>query len=193
MLTKNDNGRREGRIFTGFLWRFAERCGAQGVSFVVSIILARLLAPEVYGTVALVTVFTSILQVFVDSGMGSSLIQKKDADDIDFSTVFYFNVAVCCVLYMGMYFAAPFIAGFYGDSQLTAVVRVLSRSSDLGTYYFRGEERAAGICFQEYAVQAIFLCYFRRDGRCGGDRDCDGLYGLWGMGIGGATAFQCNC
>ena len=114
------------RIFTGFLWRFAERCGAQGVSFVVSIILARLLAPEVYGTVALVTVFTSILQVFVDSGMGSSLIQKKDADDIDFSTVFYFNVAVCCVLYMGMYFAAPFIAGFYGDSQLTAVVRVLS-------------------------------------------------------------------
>nr|WP_300820608.1 lipopolysaccharide biosynthesis protein [uncultured Acetatifactor sp.] len=126
MLAKNDNGRREGRIFTGFLWRFAERCGAQGVSFVVSIILARLLAPEVYGTVALVTVFTSILQVFVDSGMGSSLIQKKDADDTDFSTVFYFNVAVCCVLYMGMYFAAPFIAGFYGDSQLTAVVRVLS-------------------------------------------------------------------
>ncbi len=184
MLTKNDNGRREGRIFTGFLWRFAERCGAQGVSFVVSIILARLLAPEVYGTVALVTVFTSILQVFVDSGMGSSLIQKKDADDIDFSTVFYFNVAVCCVLYMGMYFAAPFIAGFYGDSQLTAVVRVLSL-----TLIISGVKNVQ----QAYAVQAIFLCYFRRDGRCGGDRDCDGLYGLWGMGIGGATAFQCNC
>lgn len=60
-----------------FIWRFAERCGAQGVSFIVSIVLARLLEPSVYGTIALVTVFTTILQVFVDSGLGTALIQKK--------------------------------------------------------------------------------------------------------------------
>ncbi len=76
----------------GFIWRFAERCGAQGVQFIVSIVLARLLAPEVYGTVALITVFTSIVSVFIDSGMGSALIQKKDADDLDYSSVFYFNI-----------------------------------------------------------------------------------------------------
>ncbi|MCH5170905.1 MAG: oligosaccharide flippase family protein, partial [Oscillospiraceae bacterium] len=66
-------------VFNNFLWRFLERCGAQGVTFVVSIVLARLLDPSVYGTVALVTVFTTILQVFVDSGLGNALIQKKNA------------------------------------------------------------------------------------------------------------------
>lgn len=114
------------RVLSNFLWRFAERCGAQGVSFVVSVVLARLLAPEVYGTIALVTVFTAILNVFVDSGLGSALVQKKDADDLDFSSVFYFNVAVCCLLYLGMFLAAPFIAEFYNRLELTQVIRVLS-------------------------------------------------------------------
>lgn len=109
-----------------FIWRFAERCGAQLVTFIVSIVLARILAPEDYGTIALVTVFTTILQVFVDSGLGTALIQKKDADDLDFSSVFYFNFAVCLILYLGMFIAAPFIAKFYNDVSLTPVVRVIS-------------------------------------------------------------------
>ena len=113
-------------VISGFFWRFAERCGAQGVTFVVSIVLARLLDPSVYGTVALVTVFTTIMQVFVDSGMGSALIQKKDADDLDFSSVFYFNLMMCSVLYLIMFVAAPFIAAFYKTPELTSVVRVLS-------------------------------------------------------------------
>ncbi len=121
-----EDGTKIQEIISSLFWRFAERCGAQGVSFIVSIILARLLAPEVYGTIALVTVFTAVLQVFVDSGMGNALIQKKDADNEDFSTVFYFNMAVCCVLYLGMYIAAPYIAEFYNDRELTAVIRVLS-------------------------------------------------------------------
>ena len=108
------------------IWRFLERCGAQGVTFLVSVVLARLLDPSVYGTVALVTVFTAILQVFVDSGMGNALIQKKDADDLDFSSVFYFNLSACLLLYMVMFFAAPFIAAFYNMPDLTPVVRVLS-------------------------------------------------------------------
>ena len=97
-------------VVKGFMWRFAERCGAQLVSFVVSIVLARILSPEDYGTIALVTVFTAILQVFVDSGLGTALIQKKDADDLDFSSVFYFNFIVCLVLYAVMFLAAPYIA-----------------------------------------------------------------------------------
>lgn len=113
-------------VIGNFIWRFAERCGAQLVTFVVSIVLARLLDPTVYGTVALVTVFTTILQVFVDSGLGTALIQKKDADELDFSSVFYFNFTVCLILYMGMFIAAPFIARFYNDVTLTSVVRVIS-------------------------------------------------------------------
>lgn len=113
-------------IASNFIWRFAERCGAQLVSFLVSVVLARILAPEDYGTIALVTVFTAILQVFVDSGLGTALIQKKDADDLDFSSVFYFNFAMCLLLYAGMFIAAPYIAIFYEDMTLTPVIRVLS-------------------------------------------------------------------
>lgn len=113
------------KIFNNFLWRFLERCGSQGITFIVSIVLARLLAPEVYGTIAIVTVFTTLLQVFVNSGFGTALIQKKNADDTDFSTVFYFNLVFSLVLYFGMFFAAPIIANFYKNSELTAVIRAL--------------------------------------------------------------------
>lgn len=113
-------------VVLNFIWRFAERCGAQVVTFIVSVILARLLAPEDYGTIALVTVFTTILQVFVDSGLSIALIQKKNADDLDFSSVFYFNFVVCIVLYIVMFLAAPAIAGFYDNNSLTSIIRVIS-------------------------------------------------------------------
>ena len=112
-------------VMSNIIWRFAERCGAQGVSFIVSIILARLLEPEAYGTIALVTVFTNVLQVFIDSGLGNALIQKKNADDIDFSTVFYFNFVVCCLLYVVMFFMAPVISSFYNDKTLVNIIRTL--------------------------------------------------------------------
>lgn len=108
------------------MWRFMERFGAQGVTFVVSIILARLLDPEVYGIVAIVTVFTAILNVFIDSGLGNALIQKKDADDLDFSSVFFFNMFMCVVLYLLLFAAAPLIAKFYKMPLLTPVIRVMS-------------------------------------------------------------------
>lgn len=113
-------------VLKNFIWRFMERCGAQIVTFVVSIVLARILAPEDYGQIALITVFTGIMQVFVDSGLGTALIQKKDADDLDFSSVFYFNVILCLALYAVMYGAAPLIADFYDDISLTSLIRVIS-------------------------------------------------------------------
>lgn len=114
------------KILNGLVWRFLERSAAQGVAFVISIVLARLLEPKVYGTIAMVTVFTTLLQVFIDSGLGNALIQKKDADDIDFSTVFYFNVGLCLFLYLAMFLLAPYIALFYKIPELTGIVRVLS-------------------------------------------------------------------
>lgn len=113
-------------VFSNLIWRFAERCGAQIVTLIVSIVLARILLPEDYGTISLITVFTTILQVFVDSGLGTALIQKKDADDLDFSSVFYFNFVVCLILYSGMFVAAPYIAFFYNNVSLTPVIRVIS-------------------------------------------------------------------
>lgn len=113
-------------VLSNLIWRFLERCGAQLVTLLVSIILARLLDPAVYGTVALVTVITTILQVFVDGGFATALIQKKDADDLDFSTVFYFNVVVCLFLYILVFLIAPAIANFYRMPELTKVIRVMS-------------------------------------------------------------------
>ena len=114
------------QAMSGFLWRFLERFGAQGVTFVVSIVLARMLDPQVYGMVAIVTVFTALLNVFADSGLGSALIQKRDADELDFSTVFFFNIFMSVVLYLTLFFLAPLIAGFYHMPELNAVLRVMS-------------------------------------------------------------------
>lgn len=114
-----------GTVFSNLIWRFAERCGAQLVQFVVSIILARLLLPETFGTVALVIVIAQIFQVFVDSGLGNALIQKKEVDDLDFSSVFWFNLVWCLVLYVIVFFLSPIIANFYNDISLVPVIRVL--------------------------------------------------------------------
>ncbi|HBN56209.1 MAG TPA: flippase [Lachnospiraceae bacterium] len=117
---------RKEQVVSNLIWRFMERCGAQMVSFVVSIVLARLLLPEQYGQVALISVFITILNVFVDSGFGNALIQKKDADYRDFSTVFFFNVGFCLLLYAAVFLCAPLIALFYEDPSLTPLIRVLS-------------------------------------------------------------------
>lgn len=123
----NDNSKGTmNNSLSNMMWRFLERCGAQGVAFVVSIVLARILDPDLYGTIALVTVFITIMQVFVDSGMGNALIQKKDADDLDFSSVFFFNIVFCVLLYGIMFLVAPLIASFYSRAELSSIVRVLS-------------------------------------------------------------------
>lgn len=122
MQEKNNTNK---TVFSNFIWRFAERCGAQLVSFIVSVVLARILVPDLYGTIALVTVFINILQVFIDSGLASALIQKKDADNLDFSTVFYTNIVFCFVIYLVLFFSAPLIGIFYNNSSLVSIVRVL--------------------------------------------------------------------
>ncbi len=113
------------KTFSNFVWRFAERILAQLISFVVSLVLARILSPDDYGTVALILVFTNIMQVFVDGGLANALIQKKDADDIDFSSVFYFNIVWCLALYSLLFVFAPLIAAFYGREELVPLIRVL--------------------------------------------------------------------
>ena len=87
------------KVFSGLMWKFGERIGAQAVSFLVSIVLARLLLPSDYGVIALITIFIDIANVFVSSGFGSALVQKKDADEIDFSSVFYFSIVMSWALY----------------------------------------------------------------------------------------------
>ncbi len=153
-------------VLSNFIWRFAERCGAQLVTFIVSIVLARILAPEDYGQIALITVFTTIMQVFADSGLGLALIQKKDADDLDFSSVFYFNFAVCLVLYAVMFVAAPFIANFYKDTTLTPIIRVISLTIVIsGVKGIQQSYVSRNMLFKRFFLFNIgrnnFFCFFR--------------------------------
>lgn len=119
-------------VASGLVWKFGERILSQGVSFVLSLVLARLLMPEEYGTVALVMVFINLANVFITSGLGDSLIQKKDADEKDFSTMFYCSMAMSIVLYIIMFISAPLIANFYDNPSLTSIIRVLSIQIPLG-------------------------------------------------------------
>lgn len=123
---KNQNMR--GSIISGLVWKFAERIGAQGIGFIVSIVLARLLSPQDYGLISLITIFLAVSGVFIQSGFGTALIQKKDADNIDFSTVFYFNIMISLIFYFLLYIISPYIAKFYNEPSLTKIVRVMSMS-----------------------------------------------------------------
>ena len=112
---------------SNLFWKFAERISAQVVSLVVSIVLARVLDPNDYGIVAIVMVFITLANVFVSDGLGSALIQKKDADALDFSTVLFCNLGLSIGLYFVLFFAAPYISDFYGQGYelLAPVIRVL--------------------------------------------------------------------
>ena len=121
-------------ILSSLFWKLMERGGTQGIQFIVQIILARLLAPEQFGTIAIVMVFINLAQVFVQSGFNTSLVQKKDADEDDFSSVFYMSLGIAGILYVIMYISAPYIASFYRDPILTPVLRVLSITLFAGAF-----------------------------------------------------------
>lgn len=115
----------KGKVFTGVIWKFLERICAQGISLVVSIILARLLMPDDYSVVSIVTIFFAFCNVLISGGLNTSLIQKKDADIIDFSTILHISTIMAGILYAVMFFAAPFIAYVYEKEILTIMIRVM--------------------------------------------------------------------
>ena len=114
------------QIVASLIWKVLERFGVQGVQFVVQIVLARILEPDDFGVITLLTIFISLANVFVQTGFNTALIQKKEVDDVDYSSVFYVSMAVAGVLYAVLYFCAPLIAAFYGVPELVAILRVTS-------------------------------------------------------------------
>lgn len=126
MSIKNTADNNSGKLINGILWSFLERFGAQAVSIIVSIILARLIAPDQYGIISAATIFTSVSTAFVTGGFGNALIQKKDADDIDFSSMFIFNMAFSVVLYSIIYVLSPYIVKILNNTyDYTVLIKVL--------------------------------------------------------------------
>lgn len=116
------------KVAKGAVWTLAEKLSCQVVQFVVGMILARLLTPNDYGTVALMAIFFAVAGVLVDGGFGNALIQKKDADDLDFNSVFYLNVGLSGIAYVVLFIVAPWVADFYHVPDLVTLVRVAAIS-----------------------------------------------------------------
>lgn len=114
------------KTFAGALWGAMERFSTQGISFVVMIIMARILTPADYGIVGMVLVFMNVAWSLVDSGFSQALIRKQDRSETDSSTTFYFNIAIGFLLYGVFWFIAPALARFYGEPRLVEITRVIS-------------------------------------------------------------------
>ena len=121
-------------VLGGMFWKFSERLLTQGASFLVSLILARLLSPDDHGLIALVQVFLNLAAVFISCGFSTALIQKKDADDTDFSTIFYCSLICSLVIYGVLFAIAPLVAAFYSEPSLTKLLRIFSLQVPLSVY-----------------------------------------------------------
>ena len=114
------------KAISGFIWRLLQNAGTQVVSFVVSIILARLLMPSDYGLIAIINVFINVANVFIQTGFSSAVIQKNDLSGTDKNTMFFSSAAMGAMLYALLFAAAPFISQFYNEPVLTNMLRVQS-------------------------------------------------------------------
>lgn len=114
------------KTIKGVIWSAVERFASQGVEFIFGILIARLLLPEDYGVIAMLNIFLAISRTFIDSGFETALIRKADRTETDFSTVFYFNIAVSAICYLILWIASPFIADFYDTPLLESVTKVVA-------------------------------------------------------------------
>lgn len=131
-MSNNDSLKK--KTISGIIWKGLERSFAQIVSMVVSIVLARILVPEDYSVVSVVTIFFTFCNLFISEGINSALIQKKDADELDYSTVLVLNMGAAVLLYVVMFFAAPSIAKIYKKDIIEPVVRVMALTFFINGY-----------------------------------------------------------
>lgn len=121
-------------VIRSTIWSGIERFAAQGISFLVMIIMARMLTPKDYGLVGMLTVFIAICQALVDGGFSQALIHKQDRTETDNSTVFYFNIVISFILYGILYLSAPIIADFYNEPILVDLTRIISLSIIINSF-----------------------------------------------------------
>lgn len=121
-------------VINGLLWKFLEKLFSQLITFIISIFLARILSPHDYGLIALVNIFLIISNVFTTTGFSSALIQRKDCNSDDFSTIFYCSLLMSLLLYFIIYISSPYISSFYSTPELTLILRVLALQLPIAAY-----------------------------------------------------------
>ena len=141
------------KAINGVMWSAVERFSVQGIQFILTIIIARLVSPSDYGLIAMLGIFLAIAQTFIDSGFSNALIQKQDRTETDFSTVFYFNIAVGVVVYVLLYLCSPFIASFYNEPKLDLVTKVVGLNLIISS--FSVVQRAKLTIALNFKLQAV--------------------------------------
>lgn len=129
------------KTVSGIFWSFLQKGGSRGIIFVVTIILARILTPNDFGLIGMLTIFIQVSQVLVVAGFNQALIQKKNTNEEDYSSVFYINLVVSLAMYLVLFFAAPFIAEFYNQPILIDLTRVLSLVFVINAFSYVQEAR----------------------------------------------------
>lgn len=114
------------KTVSGIWWSGIERFAVQGIQFLIQILMARLLLPSDYGIIGMLAIFMAISQSFIDSGFSNALMQKKDRNVADYSTVFYFNIVIGIIAYLIMFILAPYIANFYDTPMLVSITKVVA-------------------------------------------------------------------
>lgn len=152
----------------GVIWSSIDRFTTQGISFVFSMLIARLLLPSDYGVVAMLGIFMAVAQCFIDSGFGTALIRKKDRTETDFCTVFYFNIVVSCFFYGLLWLASPYIAQFYDMPLLESVTKVVGLNLVVGSFAgIQSAQLSIAIDFKSRAKISVITTLFT------------GIVGLW--------------
>lgn len=153
----SENARLKSKTIAGMFWKIMERVCAQLVSFAVSMLLARRLSLDEYGLISIVMIFLAIADVFVTSGFSAALVQKKDADDLDYSTLFYCSLVISIIIYILLYICAPLIAEYYHNDILIAIVRILSLRLPLSV--FNSVQHAyvsSNLLFKKFFLSTLF-------------------------------------
>ena len=141
------------KTVNGLFWSSMERISVQGAQFVLSLFIARILSPSDYGLVAMLGIFMAVAQTFVDSGFSNALIQKQGRTDVDYSTVFFFNIFIGIAMYLLLFSTAPFIASFYSQPQLETIIKFVGLNLILTS--FCAVQRAQLTISLDFKKQAI--------------------------------------
>jgi len=121
------------KTVSGLFWSAIDSFANHGIQFVIGIILARLLTPREFGLIGMITIFVAVSQTFINSGFSSALIRKKECTQADYSTVFYYNMAMGLILYLILYFSAGAISSFFQEPELKWLVRALGINLIIGS------------------------------------------------------------
>lgn len=161
------------KVLSGLFWKVMENGGTQGIQFIVSVLIARILTTEEAGALNLIIIFIAIANVFVQSGFNTALIQKKKVDELDYSSVFYISMLIAAMMYVVLYISAPSIADFYHQPEFKPVLRVLSVT------LFFGAVTSVQSAVVARNMEFRQMCWASLAAACG-----SGIIGVWMAGSG---------